>query len=121
MQDQLFVWWRTMKFKEIKLVSDRLGAEFDSKAYHHQVMRLKADMPWICEIWAFPSVTSKHTSLEQPSGSASTQIPETKQSAWQLDFHSLPWREASFPLCLESSSVGQYTQDHNLQGDGETI
>lgn len=34
-------------------------------------------------------------------------ILQTKQFGWQLDFHSLPWREASFGLCLESASAGQ--------------
>lgn len=72
----------------------------------------------------FPINSSKTTGLALTKGSASIQLPkilQTKQFGWQLDFHSLWWREAQFGLCLKSATVGQYTQDYSPPGDEDIV
>lgn len=72
----------------------------------------------------FPINSSKTTGLALTKGSASIQLPkilQTKQFGWQLDFHSLWWREAQFGLCLKSATVGQYTQDYSPPRDEDIV
>lgn len=72
----------------------------------------------------FPINSSKTTGLVLTKGSASIQLPKilkTKQFGWQLDFHSLWWKEAQFGLCLKSATVGQYTQDYSPPGDEDIV
>lgn len=72
----------------------------------------------------FPINSSKTTGLVLTKGSASIQLPkilQTKQFGWQLDFHSLWWREAQFGLCLKSATVGQYTQDYSPPRDEDIV
>lgn len=72
----------------------------------------------------FPINSSKTTGLALTKGSASIQLPkilQTKQFGWQLDFHSLWWREAQFGLCLKSATVSQYTQDYSSPGDEDIV
>lgn len=72
----------------------------------------------------FPINSSKTTGLALTKGSASIQLPkilQTKQFGWQLDCHSLWWREAQFGLCLKSATVGQYTQDYSPPRDEDIV
>ena len=62
------------------------------------------------------------TGLVRRRGSASIpKILQTKQFVWQLDFHSVPWTEASVGLCLESATVGQQTQDYSPPRNGDVV
>lgn len=70
----------------------------------------------------FPTNSSSTTTgLALPRGSASIQLPRSSEAHSLGDSWTFTFYEASFGLCLESATVGQYTQDYSSPGDGNVV